>query len=184
MLGVLGLTTVRYWVLGRDRRRGSAVRPPRLRGHRRLEPHPVRRSRWSRASYLPRQPTRWPELVPGALFLTVGVLGLHIVTVYWIAHEVESKTDTYGAIGAALALLLWSYLLGSADHRRRPSSTRRCGSAARTARARRARASADARSIPRISRGGSVTLRRLDRTPRRALRRAGRGPMVEPSERI
>jgi membrane protein len=62
--------------------------------------------------YLPRQPTRWPELVPGALFLTLGVFVLHIVTVYWIAHQVESKTDTYGAIGAALALLLWSYLLG------------------------------------------------------------------------
>jgi uncharacterized BrkB/YihY/UPF0761 family membrane protein len=61
---------------------------------------------------LPRQPTRWPDLVPGALFLTFGVLVLHIITVYWIAHEVESKTDTYGAIGAALALLLWSYLLG------------------------------------------------------------------------
>jgi uncharacterized BrkB/YihY/UPF0761 family membrane protein len=62
--------------------------------------------------YLPRQPTRWPELVPGALFLTLGTFVLHIITVYWIAHEVESKTDTYGAIGAALALLLWSYLLG------------------------------------------------------------------------
>jgi uncharacterized BrkB/YihY/UPF0761 family membrane protein len=61
---------------------------------------------------LPRQPTRWPDLVPGALFLTLGVLVLHIITVYWIAHEVDSKTDTYGAIGAALALLLWSYLLG------------------------------------------------------------------------
>ena len=62
--------------------------------------------------YLPRQPTRWPDLIPGALFLALGVLVLHVVTVYWIAHEVESKTDTYGAIGAALALLLWSYLLG------------------------------------------------------------------------
>jgi uncharacterized BrkB/YihY/UPF0761 family membrane protein len=62
--------------------------------------------------YLPRQPTRWPDLVPGALFAAVGVLVLHLVTVYWIAHEVESKTDTYGAIGAALAILLWSYLLG------------------------------------------------------------------------
>jgi uncharacterized BrkB/YihY/UPF0761 family membrane protein len=61
---------------------------------------------------LPHQPVRWPDLVPGALFLTVGVLGLHIVTVVWIAHEVESKTDTYGAIGVALALLLWAYLLG------------------------------------------------------------------------
>ena len=44
--------------------------------------------------------------------MAIGVLGLHLVTVYWIAHEVESKTDTYGAIGAALAILLWSYLLG------------------------------------------------------------------------
>jgi uncharacterized BrkB/YihY/UPF0761 family membrane protein len=34
------------------------------------------------------------------------------VTVYWIAHVVSSKTATYGAIGSALALLLWSYLLG------------------------------------------------------------------------
>jgi uncharacterized BrkB/YihY/UPF0761 family membrane protein len=64
------------------------------------------------SAYLPRQPTRWPDLIPGAVFLTVGVFGLHLVTVFWIAHEVESKTDTYGAIGAALALLLWSYLLG------------------------------------------------------------------------
>ena len=26
--------------------------------------------------------------------------------------EVESKSDTYGAIGTAVALLLWAYLLG------------------------------------------------------------------------
>lgn len=37
---------------------------------------------------------------------------LHRVTVYSIAYEVESKTDTYGAVGAAIALLLWAYLLG------------------------------------------------------------------------
>jgi uncharacterized BrkB/YihY/UPF0761 family membrane protein len=61
---------------------------------------------------LPHQPSRWPELVPGAVFLALGALALHVVTVYWIAREVESKTDTYGAIGAALAILLWSYLLG------------------------------------------------------------------------
>ena len=61
---------------------------------------------------LPHQPARWPDLVPGAIFLTFGVLVLHIITVVWISHEIESKTDTYGAIGAALALLLWAYLLG------------------------------------------------------------------------
>src|SRR5262249_45345158 len=62
--------------------------------------------------FLPHQPSPWPDLVPGAIVMAIGVLGLHLVTVYWIAHEVESKTDTYGAIGAALAILLWSYLLG------------------------------------------------------------------------
>jgi membrane protein len=62
--------------------------------------------------YLPHQPTRWPDLIPGAIVLTIGVLGLHLVTVYWIAHQIESKTDTYGAIGAALAILLWAYFLG------------------------------------------------------------------------
>jgi uncharacterized BrkB/YihY/UPF0761 family membrane protein len=61
---------------------------------------------------LPRQPTRWQELVPGAVFLALGVFVLHLVTVYWIAHQVETKTDAYGAIGSALAILLWSYLLG------------------------------------------------------------------------
>jgi len=32
--------------------------------------------------------------------------------VYWIARYVESKTETYGAIGFAIALLLWAYLIG------------------------------------------------------------------------
>jgi uncharacterized BrkB/YihY/UPF0761 family membrane protein len=64
------------------------------------------------SALLPRQPTRWPDLVPGSVFLALGAFVLHIVTVYWIARQVESKTDTYGAIGSALAILLWSYLLG------------------------------------------------------------------------
>jgi uncharacterized BrkB/YihY/UPF0761 family membrane protein len=62
--------------------------------------------------HLPNRATRWEDVVPGAVLFGVGVLGLHVVTIYWIAHEIESKTNTYGAIGAALALLLWAYLLG------------------------------------------------------------------------
>lgn len=54
----------------------------------------------------------WTALVPGALLFGVGTEVLHVVTIYWISHEVETKTDTYGAIGFALALLLWAYLLG------------------------------------------------------------------------
>jgi uncharacterized BrkB/YihY/UPF0761 family membrane protein len=54
----------------------------------------------------------WTALLPGAVFFGAGMEILHVVTVYWIAREVESKTDTYGAIGFALALLLWAYLMG------------------------------------------------------------------------
>ena len=68
---------------------------------------------WLFASwYLPRRATRLQQVVPGAAVFALGALFLHVVTVYFIAREVESKTDTYGAIGAALALLLWAYLLG------------------------------------------------------------------------
>lgn len=62
---------------------------------------------------MPRPPaTTWQDLLPGALLFTVGVLGLHLFTVYWISYSLDNKSDTYGAIGASLSLLLWAYLLG------------------------------------------------------------------------
>lgn len=54
----------------------------------------------------------WSALVPGAAVVAIGVEVLHLVTVYWISREIASKADRYGALGVALALLLWSYLLG------------------------------------------------------------------------
>ena len=54
----------------------------------------------------------WWALVPGAVLFGVGTSVLRIVTITWIAHQVSTKSDTYGALGAALALLLWAYLLG------------------------------------------------------------------------
>lgn len=63
--------------------------------------------------HMPRDPDMpWTALLPGALVFGIGMEVLHLVTVYWIATQVEHKTDTYGAIGFALALLLWAYLLG------------------------------------------------------------------------
>ena len=63
--------------------------------------------------HMPRDPEApWTALLPGAFVFGVGLEVLHLVTVYWIATQVEHKTDTYGAIGFALALLLWAYLLG------------------------------------------------------------------------
>ena len=62
---------------------------------------------------MPHAPTsRGPRSSPARSFFGVGLEALHLVTVYWIAREVENKTETYGAIGFALALLLWAYLLG------------------------------------------------------------------------
>jgi uncharacterized BrkB/YihY/UPF0761 family membrane protein len=61
---------------------------------------------------LPNRATRWEEVVPGAALFGVGALALHAITIYWIAREVEHKSDTYGAIGGALAILLWAYILG------------------------------------------------------------------------
>ncbi len=63
--------------------------------------------------YMPRDPdVPWTALLPGAIVFGLGLEVLHLITVYWIANQIEHKTDTYGAIGFALALLLWAYLLG------------------------------------------------------------------------
>jgi uncharacterized BrkB/YihY/UPF0761 family membrane protein len=56
--------------------------------------------------------TTWKDLWIGALLMGAGVEVLHVVTVYWIARSLESKSSTYGALGAALTILLWAYMLG------------------------------------------------------------------------
>ena len=52
------------------------------------------------------------SLVPGAVLFGVGFEILHLVTVIWIPYLVSSKSATYGAIGIALVLLFWAYLVG------------------------------------------------------------------------
>ncbi len=54
----------------------------------------------------------WRALLPGALLVGIGIEALHVFTVVWIAHSFERKSETYGAIGGSLALLLWAYVLG------------------------------------------------------------------------
>ena len=62
---------------------------------------------------LPARPaTTWRSLVPGGLVVGIGAWILQLLTVYFFSRYIANKTDTYGAIGASIAILLWAYLLG------------------------------------------------------------------------
>jgi len=68
---------------------------------------------WVTTNVFPSAPgTTWRDMLPGAILFGIGVQMLHVVTVVWIARSLESKSETYGALGAALTILLWAYLLG------------------------------------------------------------------------
>jgi len=61
---------------------------------------------------LPHAPVPARALIPGALLMAVGADVLQLLTTYWIGSLVARKTNTYGAVGIALAVLLWVYILG------------------------------------------------------------------------
>jgi uncharacterized BrkB/YihY/UPF0761 family membrane protein len=50
-------------------------------------------------------------LVPGAVLVAVGVECLHFFTAYYLNDRAERAQSVYGAIGAALVLLLWLFIL-------------------------------------------------------------------------
>jgi uncharacterized BrkB/YihY/UPF0761 family membrane protein len=67
---------------------------------------------WWLSRRLPHEPGPARALIPGALLMAIGVDVLHVLTTYWIGHLVARKTNTYGPVGIALAVLLWVYILG------------------------------------------------------------------------
>jgi uncharacterized BrkB/YihY/UPF0761 family membrane protein len=68
---------------------------------------------WYLASWwLPREESEWTALLPGALIVGLGVGVLHLLTLTYVVHVVSRKSALYGAIGIALALLLWTYFAG------------------------------------------------------------------------
>jgi uncharacterized BrkB/YihY/UPF0761 family membrane protein len=68
---------------------------------------------WFLASWLlPRDQCALWALLPGALIVGLGVGVLQILTVTYVVHVVTRKSALYGAIGIALALLLWTYFAG------------------------------------------------------------------------
>lgn len=54
----------------------------------------------------------WRAFAPGALLVALGMEGIHLATVLYISHKAEQVSASYGALGIALVLLLWLYLLG------------------------------------------------------------------------
>jgi uncharacterized BrkB/YihY/UPF0761 family membrane protein len=68
---------------------------------------------WMLASrLLPHAECPWWALAPGAALVAIGMTGLQAATIFYFAGSIERKSDTYGAIGTSLALLLWAYILG------------------------------------------------------------------------
>jgi membrane protein len=55
---------------------------------------------------LPHGDANWKGLIPGAILFGVGIELVHLMTVYFIAPYSIEKQGTYGALGAAAALLL------------------------------------------------------------------------------
>jgi uncharacterized BrkB/YihY/UPF0761 family membrane protein len=86
---------------------------------------------------LPHAPVPARALIPGAALMAAGAVVLQLLTTYWIGNLVARKTSTYGAVGIALAVLLWVYILGrimvgsaglnAALHYRRENRTGRAG---------------------------------------------------------
>jgi uncharacterized BrkB/YihY/UPF0761 family membrane protein len=60
---------------------------------------------------LPHGGSDWKALVPGALLCGAGIELLHIFTAYVLEPYAVAKEGTYGAMGAAAALLLGLFLL-------------------------------------------------------------------------
>jgi uncharacterized BrkB/YihY/UPF0761 family membrane protein len=67
---------------------------------------------WLRVSeVLPHREVPRRMLVPGAVLVALGAQCLHLITVYYLAGHAERATSVYGAIGVALTLLLWLFII-------------------------------------------------------------------------
>jgi uncharacterized BrkB/YihY/UPF0761 family membrane protein len=55
----------------------------------------------------------WRDVVPGGLVVGGGVQAIHLATVLYLAGRFSEMSDRYGALGAALGMLSWAYLIGS-----------------------------------------------------------------------
>jgi len=61
---------------------------------------------------LPHGTAGWTRLIPGAVVYGGGILGLRAFDVYLLDHVHESRSNAYGTLGGAAAVLLSLFLIG------------------------------------------------------------------------
>ena len=59
-----------------------------------------------------KRPNHPAQRLPGALLYGVGTLALYLFNTFVIGWLIEERQDSYGALGAAAALLFSMYLIG------------------------------------------------------------------------
>lgn len=67
---------------------------------------------WAGLLGLPRPNLPYTAVLPGAAVLALGLQAMHLISLFWLPHAVESSSETYGTMGIAVAMLLWLYLYG------------------------------------------------------------------------
>jgi uncharacterized BrkB/YihY/UPF0761 family membrane protein len=60
---------------------------------------------------LPHRDAPVVRLLPGAIAFALGVVALHLLTVTYFVHKLDSASELYGGLGTAFVLLLWLYLV-------------------------------------------------------------------------
>jgi membrane protein len=53
------------------------------------------------------------DLVPGAVFTLIGLIGLRLISVLLLTHWLNWYSTTYGAFGIVIALFFWIILIGT-----------------------------------------------------------------------
>lgn len=56
--------------------------------------------------------TPWSAFVPGALVISLGFQATQLFTTLYVAERLSRASEVYGALGVALVILFWLYLLG------------------------------------------------------------------------
>ncbi len=63
------------------------------------------------STWLPHRPVPPRALLPGAILMAVGFQLLGLFTTYYLVDRAQRAASVYGAIGTALAILLWLYIV-------------------------------------------------------------------------